>query len=168
MKPINKSERNKAILKFVLLLSITVAIIVVAVFFDYKVPSVENRYLHTQMDKTEKLLDIESDFAAQMDRIKSLIDTLDQPGVNAEYVEQLISARLAEMQTTLPSDSTFRHGMYTNIIQTYLELKNAKSSLIELNDVQKELEEYSELVDKYRQDLEQAHRDLDLYRNLRN
>ncbi len=168
MKPVNKSERNKAIFKFLLMLALTVGIIVVAVFFDYKVPSVENRYLHTQMEKTDKLMDIESDFAIKMDRIKSLIDTMDQPGVNAEYVEQLISARLAEMQTTLPSDSTFRHSMYTNIIQTYLELKNAKASLLELDGVQKELEEYSELVDRYRQDLEQAHRDLDLYRNLRN
>jgi hypothetical protein len=138
-----------------------------AVFFDHKVPTVENRYLRSQMKNTEKLLQVEEDFAHQMDRVKSLIDTMDQPRVNTEYIEQLISARLAEMQVTLPSDSTFRHDMYSNIIQTYLELKNAKSSLIKLADVQKELEEYSELVDRYREDLEQAHRDLDLYRQMR-
>lgn len=168
MKPINKSERNKAIIKFFLLLSIFVALVIMVIFFDFKVPSVENKYLHSQMKKTEKLMDIEEDFAEKMDRVKALIDTMDQPGVNSEYIEQLISTQLADMQTSLPSDSTFRHDMYTNVIQTYLELKNAKSSLMELSDVQKELEEYSELVDRYREDLEQAHRDLDLYRQMRN
>jgi hypothetical protein len=71
------------------------------------------------------------------------------------------------MQTSLPADSTFRHQMYINIIQSYLELKNAKASLIELNDAQSELQEYSTLVEQYKNDLSQAQRDLDLCRQLR-
>ncbi|MBN2484900.1 MAG: hypothetical protein JXB34_02895 [Bacteroidales bacterium] len=168
MKPLNNSERNKAIFRFVILLTITIVIIIMAIFFDHRVPTVENRYLRSQIKNTERLIEQEEIFAKKMGKIKSLIDSMGQKGVNSDYIGQLISANLAEMQTSLPSDSTFRHAMYINIIQTYLELKNAKASLIGLGDVQKELEEYSLLVDKYRADLEQVHRDLDLCRQLRN
>ncbi|MCG8384359.1 MAG: hypothetical protein MJA30_02360, partial [Cytophagales bacterium] len=82
-------------------------------------------------------------------------------------MERLVSSELADMQSSLPvEDSTYRRRMYSNIIQTFLELKNAKSSLIQLNDVRGELDEYDELIDQYKRDLNQAQRDLDICRQM--
>jgi len=166
VKPINSKDRNKAIFQFTILLLITICIVIMAVFFDHKVPLKENAYLRSKMKNTEYLVSMENDFALKMERIKSLIDSMDAPGVNSDYISQLISTRLAEMQTTMPPDSTFRRMMYNNIIQSYLELKNAKAALIQLNDVQTELDEYSQLIEQYKTDLAQSQRDLDLCRRL--
>ncbi|MCG8688068.1 MAG: hypothetical protein MI892_24550, partial [Desulfobacterales bacterium] len=89
-------------------------------------------------------------------------------GVNADYIEQIISKKLANMQMDAESDDTFRREMYSNIIQTYLELKNAKSSLLRMEGSMSDLNDYSDLVERYKEDLQQVQRDLDNCRRMLN
>lgn len=167
MKPLNSKQRINTFLIFLLLFLVTTSIIVLAVFFDFKVPQRENEMFR---ERNQQILTKENQvraFAEQMEDVKSLIDSMTMPGINSDYMERLVSSELADMQGLLPpEDSTFRRRMYSNIIQTYLELKNAKSSLIQLSDVKGELDEYDELVSQYKTELDQAKRDLDICRQM--
>lgn len=167
MKPQNYKERNIAFLKFVLLFSITCTIVVLAVFFGTQLPSRENEYLRVKLRTVEDELEAERKFASKMEDIKHLLDSMDLPNVNPDYMQQLISAELASVQTSIPaSDSSYRKKMYSNVLQTYLELKTARHSLIKMKDVEKSIEEYNKLVEELSQELDQSHRDLDICRQL--
>lgn len=167
MKPQNHKERNIAFLKFILLFTITCSIIVMAVFFGTRLPVEENAYLRDKMKNMQDMLHAERRFAVKMEDVKSLLDSMDLPNVNPDFMQQLISAELADIQSEVPvNDSSYRKDMYSNILQTYLELKTAKHSLIKMQDVEMSMEEYSKLVDQYSEELKQAQRDLDICRQL--
>ena len=167
MKPLNSKQRINTFFIFLLLFTFTTSIIVLAIFFGFRVPSIENA-MHRERNR--QIINKEGqgrNFADHMEEVKALLDSMDMPGVNSDYMERLVSSELADMQSSLPvEDSTYRRKMYSNIIQTFLELKNAKSSLIQLNDVRVELDEYDELIDQYKRDLNQAQRDLDICRQM--
>jgi len=163
----NTEERNKVFLKFMFLFILTVTLIVLAFFYGVKLPVAENRMLRQKIQVVEAREEKDKLMLNEMQRIKGLLDTLDLPGVNTEYVQHIITGKLAEMERTLPqNDSTYRKKMYSNMIQTYLELKNAKQSLIKLKDMKTTLDEYTEMIEKYKMELEQAQRDLDICRQL--
>lgn len=167
MKPQNYKERNIALLKFVLLFTVTCTLVVVAVFFGTRLPVKENEYLRDRLRTVEFQLQAERRFAGRMENIKQLLDSMDLPNVNSDYMQQLISAELAGVQSIIPvSDSSYRQKMYSNVLQTYLELKTAKHSLIKMKGVEKSIEEYSQLVDQYSEELRQTQRDLDICRQL--
>lgn len=167
MKPQNTKERNIAFLKFVLLFTLTCAVVVLAVFFGTRLPVKENEYLRDRLRSMEQQLEAERQFAGKMEGVKYLLDSMDMPNVNPDYMQQLISSELATVQSAIPmSDSTYRQKMYSNVLQTYLELKTAKHSLIKMKDVEKSISEYSKLVDQYSEELKQTQRDLDICRQL--
>ncbi len=167
MKPLNSKQRINTFLLFTSLFVVTTGMIVVAVFFGFRVPARENAMFRERNEQILYKEGMARGFAEQMEEIKSLLDSMDMPGINSDYMERLVSSELADLQSSLPvEDSTYRRKMYSNIIQTYLELKNAKSSLIQLSDVQGELDEYDDLIDRYKKDLDQAKRDLDICRQM--
>lgn len=138
-----------------------------AVFFGTRLPIEENAYLRKKMQTIEGNVQGERQFAQKMENVKSLLDSMDLPNVNADYMQQLISSELAELQSdVITNDSTYRKVMFSNILQTYLELKTAKHSLIKMQEVEMSMEEYSKLVDQYNEELKQTQRDLDICRQL--
>ena len=167
MKQINNKERNLAFFKHLLLFTLTTGLIVLAVFFGYRLPLKENAYLRDKIKTIESQIDGERSFIKKLDKAKVLIDSMDMPHVNVDYLQQLVSTQLAEIQNSIPQDdSTFRKKMYSNLIQTFLELKNSKNALLKTQDVKVTMDECSKLVEKYQLDLAQAQRDLDICRQL--
>lgn len=161
MKPKNSKERQTAFLKYLLLFLVTVLTIVFAIYFNYKVPNKENDLLKTQIKSVEKEMEFQNNFSDEMRAVKSMIDSLDIPGQNISYQNSLVSAKLVELQKTIPSkDSTYRYDMYTNIVNIYVELQDTKGELRSLNDAKSTIDEYKEALDRCRADLKQTERDL--------
>ncbi len=167
MKPLNKKQRNKAFFVYLLLFVITNAVLVGIVYFNYQVPAQENEYLQKKLDYLTLKSDEQREFDKKMNRVKSLLDTLDIEGVSTEYMEQLISTELAYMRTNYADkDSSFVGDMYNNIIITYLELKVAKSQLRQLDDAKNDIDTYVETIDKLKERLKDTERDLAISRQL--
>ena len=167
MKPQNAKERNIAFIKYILLFIVTTGLIVLAVFFGTRLPFKENAYLRDKIKTMESQIGEERRFIGKMMNIKALIDSMNNPNVNVDYLQSLISSELDEVQNIIPpADTTFRKKMYSSLIQTFLELKNSKHSLIKLKDIKMTMDECSKLVDKYKSDMEQTQRDLDICRQL--
>ena len=166
MKPKNSKERRNSIFKFSLLFLFTIALIVTAFFFDFnRIPLKENSVLRELSASVEKEMEFQEKFSNDMKDIQSLIDSLDIPGQNRQYINALINSRIVELQKSIPKeDSTYRYDMYTNIVNTYVNIQSLKSKLNEYEGVDDRLEEYKEELDKVRQELNEANRYLDALR----
>lgn len=138
-----------------------------AAFYGFNVPKKENELLRKMSEDVYENEQADRSFSEHMETVKHLIDSMDMPGINTPYMERLVSAELADLQASLPlEDSTYRRQMYSNIIQTYLELKNAKSILVETKDASAQAADCNNIIDRYKDELEQAQRDLDICRQL--
>ncbi len=169
MKPKNVKERRNSFFKFLLLFLVTVGTIVTAVYFNFKVPSKENELLKDQAKVIEKEIDFQSDFSEQMESIKRMIDSLETPGVNIPFQNNLISKKLVNLQEKIPvKDSTYRYDMYTNIVSLFAELQETKDKLRDLKDAEMTIQEYKEALDNCKQDYKEVQRDLDIARRSSN
>lgn len=161
MKPKNSKERRVSFFKFLALFAVTITAILFAVYFNFKIPNKENAILKEQVKGVEKEMIFQDGFSKEMKSIRGMIDSLDIKGANLSYQNSLISARLVDLQKTIPTrDSTYRYDMYSNIISTYAELQDAKIDLNKLKDSKSTIEEYKIALDKSRDELKQCERDL--------
>lgn len=165
MKSLNVKQRRKAFISFLFLFILTSSLVVAIVFFNLKVPEKENKYLHNRLNYLSLEGKQTEDFAHKMNKVKSLIDSMDIKGTNIEFTNQLISTELAVMRNKfISADSVAHVGMYNNIILTYLELKEAKIELLNLEDAKTDIESYIKIVEELKEKLEAKQRDLDIYR----
>ncbi|KAA1245332.1 type VI secretion system TssO [Aquimarina sp. RZ0] len=166
MKPKNSKERRNSILKFSLLFLFTAALIVTAFFFDFnRVPFKENSVLRERSASVEKEMQFQEGFSKGMKEVESLVDSLDIPGQNLSYINQLINSKIIDLKKTIPvEDSTYRYDMYTSIVNSYLDIKEMKGNLKEYGKLKSDLAEYKEELDRVTQELKEANRSLDIYR----
>ncbi|PKQ62978.1 hypothetical protein BZG01_16475 [Labilibaculum manganireducens] len=166
MKSLNVKQRRKAFISFFFLFLLTTSLVVVIVFFNLKVPEKENKYLHNRLNYLSLEKKQISNFALKMDKVKALIDMIQIKGTNIEFTDQLISTELAVMRNKfIAEDSVSNVGMYNNIILTYLELKEAKIELLNLEDAKTDIESYVSIIEELKEKLEAKQRDLDIYRH---
>lgn len=167
MKPLNKKQRTKAFLIYALLFLITNALVTGLVYFNFQVPVEENVYLGKKIDVLNLKMEQQKLFSQKMNRVKSLIDTMNTEGISRVYIDELISSELAEMRLNFAaSDSTFLSDLYNNVILAYLELKTAKVSLQEMKDAQSDIDNYVETIEKLNEKLTETERDLAICRQL--
>lgn len=168
MKPKNTKERRNSFLKFLLLFVATTATLITAIFFTFKVPVKENNLLKDQAKRIKKELEFQGDFYTRMNKVKNMLDSLDVPGQNVSYLNQLIGKDLAEMQKSIPrKDSTYKYDMYTNVVDLYVQIQDMKNKLHKLKDAESTIEEYKVTLDKCEQDFKQLERDLIIARRSR-
>ncbi|MGJ8667129.1 MAG: type VI secretion system TssO [Patiriisocius sp.] len=161
MKPKNSKDRRSAFLKFLGLFIVTVGMIVAAVYFNFKVPNKENDLLRAQSKFINEETAFQNNFYTEMEKVKSMIDSLDVPGAQVDYESKLISSKLVDMQKSLPTkDSTYLYDMHSSIVQMYVELMDNKQKLRSLSDAEGTIQEYKEAYESCRQDLKQAEREL--------
>ena len=161
MKPKNSKDRRASFLKFLAIFAVTITAILFAVYFNFKVPNKENKILKNQVEAVEKEMIFQDGFSNEMKTIRGMIDSLEIKGGNLPYQNSIISAKLADLQKTIPTkDSTFRYDMYTNIVSAYVELQDAKGELIKLKDSKATIDEYKIALDQVRDKFTQCERDL--------
>lgn len=166
MKPKNHKERQSGFLKFLLLFVVTVTMVVIAVFFNYKIPSKENSLLKTQAKAIDQEMQFQNEFSEKMLQVKELINSLDTKGQNFSYQNSLISKELVELQKKIPTkDSTYRYDMYTNVVLLQVELQETKNKLRELEGSATKIKDYETALEKCRQDLKTTERELYIARS---
>jgi hypothetical protein len=166
MKPKNSKERRNSIFKFSLLFIFTVALIIITFFFDFdKVPLKENSVLREQSKAIKTELLFQEKFSSEMMVIRSLLDSLDTPGQNIQYINALINSKIVDLQKSIPEkDSTYRYNMYNSIVKSFVDLQGLKTKLKEFEDVDIKLGEYEEELERVNQELDKANQYLDAMR----
>lgn len=165
MKPKNIKERQSGFYKFLLLFILTTATIMVAVFFNFRIPQKENSLLKERADNIEREMNFQKSFAKEIKNVHNMLDSLELPGQNVSFLNQLIGGKLAEMQSSIPrKDSTYRYDMYMGIIESFSDLQEVKKEIKSLDNAKNRIEEYKEALEKVRTELDQTKRDLDILR----
>lgn len=166
MKAKNRKARRSSFLKFFLLFIVTVLIIVVALFFDFKtLPFKENEVLRTRAVQIEKENQFQEGFSEDLKGLRGMIDSLDIPGQNRAFLNSMLSAQIVKLQEKIPvKDSTYRYDMYNNIIWSFAEIQKLKEQVSSYSDVEKRISEYKEELDKCRDQLNEEKRTVDALR----
>lgn len=162
---LNSKERNKAFWKFILFFSITVVVIIMAVFVNFIVPSKENKILRDKAKVFEAHMSAEDKLTLGIQETDRLLDSLDKPGVNDVYVNQLIGGKISEMTTLQAgnSDASKKDKLFLDILLKY---QQAKSRLSKLGDASAQLEKYKSELTQCQQSLNGANQTISQYQML--
>src|SRR5687768_2221693 len=115
MRVLNKQERTSAFLWFLLFFVVTVGLFVLAVFFNFQVPSRENAALRKQLSAFRQEQAFQGDFLQKMEKVKNNLDSINLPNQNANYMDQVIAQDLVNMRNSIPKESVTHYGLYNNI-----------------------------------------------------
>ena len=166
MKPKNSKERRTSFLKFLGLFLLTVSMILLVVYFNFNVPKKENDLLRQQATVIENDREFQGDFFSEMEAVKKMMDSLDRPGAQVLHESSLISAKLAEMENTIPTkDSTYLYDMHMSIVDTYADMLENKGKLKELSESEKLIDDYAVELEKCEQLLRDTERQVIRLRN---
>ncbi len=150
MEAQNKKERRTSIVKFGVLFATTIVLILGAAYFDFnQMPLKENKVLKSKIASIEKERIYQKKFSEKAAKVRALIDSLDTPGNRMQYFNALINSNIVELQKTIPAkDSTANYEMYVNAVQSYLDIQELKTKLINFDGVDEKLINYREELDR--------------------
>ncbi|PSL46621.1 hypothetical protein CLV51_103602 [Chitinophaga niastensis] len=166
MQVLNKQERTFSFMWFLLFFIITVALFVLAVFFNYQVPARENASLRKELSTFREEQAFQTEFLQKLDKVKHNLDSINIPGQNASYMDQVIAASLADMRNSIPKEAVTHYGLYDNVVQNCLSLQQTKQQLRELQNAQQNIVGLKEQVINLQSQLESKSRDLDNCRQM--
>ncbi|MTI31960.1 type VI secretion system TssO [Xanthovirga aplysinae] len=166
MEVLNKKERIRAFLLFLLLFVVTIAMIVFTIFFDFQLPWQQNQLLKTENDQISVEFDFQQAYKQKMFKAKDLLDSMNLPGQNSYYMEQLVGSELIEMQKSIPEDSLLHDDMYDHIITLYTDMLEDKKTLRDLKDAELTISELKQNLEVYKIELESARSDLEVLEKL--
>jgi hypothetical protein len=129
---LNSKDRNQAFLKFVALFLVTVTVVVLAVYFDYRLPVRENRALLDEVSLQRQQDADQAKFAAKMQEVIVLLDSMDKPGVNAEQLDLQLGGKLTDLNILQLKDNTAYGAIDKAVVEKLSELqqKNKEETLL--------------------------------------
>lgn len=127
---LNSKDRNQAFIKFLALFLVTVFLVVLAVYFDYRLPTRENKVLQEEVNLQRQQDIDEQKFTAKMQEVLVLIDSVDKPGVNVTQLESTFMGRLNDLQILQLRDNSVYGLMNKTIVNKLSELYNEKKSRV--------------------------------------
>jgi phosphoenolpyruvate carboxylase len=139
MDPLNKRERTETFLKFLGVFILGIIIVLIPFYFIIRLPERENKLMNEKFRNLEEQLKFQKKyFAVRMDSVKNMLDDFDSQGIDIDKLNADIGFVLSDMEKSIVADTSWKAGLYKNIIQTYLDLQKAKNSILETRDDLKE------------------------------
>ena len=161
MEPLNKKERKKAFWKFLAFFIATILFVLGAVFINSSIPQEQRELLAKENEMLNRELEFQTDFSKGIKEVQAKLDSINQPDQNVMYLDRSVNTKLAEINQSIPEgDSLRQRKLYNYVIQSFLDLQEAKRKLRELQDVRKRIKDYQENTEQYKEALEQKERDL--------
>src|ERR1700754_2726433 len=94
---LNLNERNQAFLKFLLFFLATILLVILAVYFDFRFPTRENKLFSEEIE-VQRQVDLNQEkFVATLQDASALLDSLDKQGVNAVQVNLQLGQKLQDL-----------------------------------------------------------------------
>jgi hypothetical protein len=159
---INAQERKYAFAKFLFLFSITVAIIIAAVYFDTLIPNNENEMLRKRIANLEKQIYTQEQCVVAMEEVKSLIDSSTKSGKLDALMDFEIAKKLNALGSVHFQDSISNSGLNKKIFLVLNDynkmnqalLLNSKTAIQEVEKLKTELENHKQHLEIVKLDTE--------------
>ena len=161
---INHRERNTAFWKFLGFFLLSTIMIVGAVYFNTRIPSKDNAIMREQISSYKIQAQAQEKFVKSMDEAKGLIDSLNRPGANLVYLNQVIAAKIRELAQLQYKDSSMYSRLNKSVLDVFLRYQESTNKVISMGDVPVQLEEYKSKYEQVQRDLDNARRDIDVLR----
>jgi hypothetical protein len=161
---VNHKERDIAFWKFLGFFVLTTLMVVGAVYFNTRIPVKDNTMMREQISSFRTQAMAQEKFVKSMDDAKVLIDSLDKPGANTLYLNQLIAARIRELAQLQYKDSSMFSRLNKNVLDVFLRYQEAANKNVSMGDLPRQLEDYKSRYEQTQRDLDNARRDLDVLR----
>ena len=174
MEALNTKERNDAYASFLVFFLITIALLLLAVFFAYQVPFKENERMRSQLKRYDHETEFMNSFLVKMTETKGLLDSVNLPTAQAPVIDGKIAEQIKQMGSMVSGDSIRDKRVYENIIQTVIGLQDAKKLLrtssateTDLGSVQQQLNDLRMQLNLCEQQKTQMQTTLMMYQNQR-
>ena len=161
---VNHKERDIAFWKFLGFFVLTTLMVIGAVYFNTRIPVKDNTMMREQISSFRTQAMAQEKFVKSMDDAKVLIDSLDKPGANTLYLNQLIAARIRELAQLQYKDSSMFSRLNKNVLDVFLRYQEAANKNVSMGDLPRQLEDYKSRYEQAQRDLDNARRDLDVLR----
>jgi len=168
MDILNKKERLSAFLLFLLMFFITTAVLIAALFYNFKLPMKENELLKQENDKIQVQFAFQKQFSEKIEEITTMVDSLDKAPESFQFIEQKINFELVALNEKIPADTDQELKVYDNTILLIKNLVNAKKMLLQGNDSKKEIDLLNNQIKSYEEENKDLIRDLEMLRQLNN
>jgi hypothetical protein len=161
---LNSQERNQAFLKFLLFFLLTIVLVILAIFFNYRLPLRENKMLQSEVD-VQRTQDVnQQKFVSLMQEAIVLLDSLDKKGTNTDQVNLLVNSKMQELAVVQQKDNTIYGKMDKMITDKLYDLQQAKKNLQDATNNLGKLSNAQSELDKCQQDNNTLHGQLDALR----
>jgi lipopolysaccharide biosynthesis regulator YciM len=131
MKPLNTEERRKSFSAFLAFFIVTVAVIVLAVYFGVQVPARQNERLKEQVAHFQRENAFADVFSDKLTETKLLLDSVNKNGVQATLIDGQIGENVKRLNAMVDADSSANKSLYHNMVQSLVDLQIAKQGLRE-------------------------------------
>lgn len=146
---LNSRERNEAFLKFLLFFLVTVILVVVAVFFDYRLPDKEMDMLRNEVSVSRSGAAYQQQFITRVEDAYQYIDSAKKTGVNVNQINRMVDNKLSDLNTLQLKDSSTFARLNNLALQALNELHEARKNLaIEKDKVAKLTNDLSDIRQK--------------------
>ena len=126
---LNSQEKNQAFLKFLLLFAVTIALVFLATYYNYKVPVKENEWLHSQIDIKQIAEANQQKFVDKMNEAVILLDQLSENNADSQLINSKLGALLGAMHELEGDEKTLYGKMNKAIVVKFSELKDARKDI---------------------------------------
>lgn len=141
--------------------------ILVAVYFNFKIPEKENALLRSQIRTISSENDYQTKFYSEMMILKEKIDSLGAPGQNISYENSLISDKILELEKNIPpKSSSYVYDTHKAIANLFKEFQNAKLKLNKFEDSEMTIAQYKLAIENCEKELTQTERELYIARRI--
>ncbi len=161
---LNKKDRNQTFLKFLFFFLLTTGLVVLAVYFDFRLPISENRVLQEEVSVRRQQDQDQEKFASKMQEAAALLDSLDKQGVNTDQLNSQLGGKLSELSVLQLKDNTSYGKIDKAIIDKFSELQQRKKDLKLLADKAGKAGDEEAQVANLQTQLAQAQAALDAFR----
>lgn len=161
---LNSKERNEAFLKFLIFFLVTLILVILAIYFNFRLPVRENKMLQDEIE-TQRQQDMnQSKFVARMQEAIVLLDSLGKGGPNVDQINLQLNGKLAEMAGLEQKDNNLYGKMDKAIVEKFTDLQLSKRTLSSLQEKADKISAMEADLNTTKSQLIQANADLDAFR----
>ena len=156
MQPINKAERKKTFINFLLLFVLCTAIITTTIFFSIDVPFKQNDRLITEMRSYVKEREFSTTFMTEMSAIAGMLDTVNTKASKPDLLDGRITESIKRLNLKIDADSASDKSLYRGVVFILSDLQTAKKQLREITGKDVNAEELRKQIDALNNSLDAA------------
>ena len=114
---INSKDRTQAYFKFLLFFVITVIVVIMAIFFDFYMPSKENKLLKDEVYMQRRQEANQQKFVEKMTRVIAMLDSMNQSKNNTDQLGFQINTQINDLQKLQENAG----GLYDDLDKAVIE-----------------------------------------------